>query len=74
MGLREYAAKRQLEKTPEPEPVLGHPGNRLLFVVHQHAARSRHNDLRLELAGVLKSWAVPPGAFAQSMTYEQIMP
>ncbi|RPJ07800.1 MAG: hypothetical protein EHM36_06320 [Deltaproteobacteria bacterium] len=61
MGLKEYASKRQFEKTPEPEPGLRHKGRRLIFVVHKHAARALHYDLRLELEGVLKSWAVPKG-------------
>jgi len=61
MGLKEYAAKRQFEKTPEPAPDAGQEGHRLLFVVHKHAARALHYDLRLELDGVLKSWAVPKG-------------
>jgi len=61
MGLREYAAKREFEKTPEPKPGLRPSGNRLIFVVHKHAARALHYDLRLELEGVLKSWAVPKG-------------
>jgi bifunctional non-homologous end joining protein LigD len=61
MELKEYASKREFEKTPEPQPGLGHKGYRLAFVVHKHAARALHYDLRLELEGVLKSWAVPKG-------------
>jgi bifunctional non-homologous end joining protein LigD len=60
MGLKEYASKRKFETTPEPKPVPG-PKDRLVFVVHKHAARALHYDLRLELEGVLKSWAVPKG-------------
>jgi bifunctional non-homologous end joining protein LigD len=61
MGLREYASKREFEKTPEPKPGLRPKEGRLMFVVHKHAARALHYDLRLELEGVLKSWAVPRG-------------
>jgi bifunctional non-homologous end joining protein LigD len=61
MELKEYASKREFEKTPEPKPGLSHGGSRLMFVVHKHAARALHYDLRLELEGVLKSWAVPRG-------------
>jgi len=62
MALKEYLSKREFEKTPEPKPGPGREGNRrLLFVVHKHAARALHYDLRLELEGVLKSWAVPKG-------------
>lgn len=61
MGLTEYAAKRKFEKTPEPQPGGTHGERRLMFVVHKHAARALHYDLRLELGGVLKSWAVPKG-------------
>ena len=61
MGLSEYKSKREFEKTPEPKPGLIPQGNRLMFVVHKHAARALHYDLRLELDGVLKSWAVPKG-------------
>jgi DNA ligase D-like protein (predicted ligase)/DNA ligase D-like protein (predicted 3'-phosphoesterase) len=61
MGLKEYAAKRKFEKTPEPAPGAAAEGHRLIFVVHKHAARALHYDLRLELEGVLKSWAVPKG-------------
>jgi bifunctional non-homologous end joining protein LigD len=60
--LGEYAAKRTFAATPEPspEPATGRNGP-LLFVVQQHAARRLHYDFRLELDGVLKSWAVPKG-------------
>jgi DNA ligase D-like protein (predicted ligase)/DNA ligase D-like protein (predicted 3'-phosphoesterase) len=61
MELREYASKREFEKTPEPKPGVRGEGSRLTFVVHKHAARALHYDLRLELEGVLKSWAVPRG-------------
>ena len=61
MGLKEYAAKRQFDKTPEPEAGTPQDGGQLAFVVHKHAARALHYDLRLELDGVLKSWAVPKG-------------
>ena len=61
MGLKEYSSKRKFEKTPEPKPGAPHEGHRLMFVVHKHAARALHYDLRLELEGVLKSWAVPKG-------------
>lgn len=61
MSLKEYRAKRRFEKTPEPQPGLPHEAHRLVFVIHKHAARALHYDLRLELGGVLKSWAVPKG-------------
>jgi len=61
MGLAEYASKREFEKTPEPKPGDPRVERHLVFVVHKHAARALHYDLRLELEGVLKSWAVPKG-------------
>ena len=61
MGLTEYASKRRFDKTPEPEPRPRPQGDRLIFVVHKHAARALHYDLRLEMEGVLRSWAVPRG-------------
>jgi bifunctional non-homologous end joining protein LigD len=59
-ALREYAAKRAFDITTEPpaQDTPARPGP-LLFVVQQHAARRMHWDFRLELDGVLKSWAVP---------------
>lgn len=61
MGLKEYASKRKFGKTPEPEPAVQREGEQLVFVVHKHAARALHYDIRLELGGVLKSWACPKG-------------
>jgi len=60
--LQAYRAKRSLERTPEPAGVVARAsGAGGLFVVHQHAARRLHFDLRLEMEGVLRSWAVPKG-------------
>jgi bifunctional non-homologous end joining protein LigD len=60
--LDRYAAKRSFPNTPEPTPkVVAARQGPLLFVVQKHAARRLHYDFRLELDGVLKSWAVPKG-------------
>src|SRR5262245_16583223 len=62
-ALAAYRAKRSADQTPEPSGrVAAEPGRR--FIVHQHAATRLHFDLRLELDGVLKSWAVPRGPSA----------
>lgn len=58
--LEKYRAKRTADSTPEPAGVVS-PELGGLFVVHQHAARNLHWDLRLELDGVLLSFAVPRG-------------
>ena len=56
-----YAAKRDFERTPEPAAARGEPANALTFVIQKHWATRLHYDFRLELDGVLLSWAVPKG-------------
>ncbi len=60
MTLKEYRAKRDFRKTPEPPPASA-PKKRqgLVYVVQKHQASHLHYDLRLEEEGVLKSWAIP---------------
>src|SRR6058998_651598 len=61
--LSKYRAKRSLDRTPEPgaRAAAPAPAPGGLFVVHMHAARRLHWDLRLEMDGLLRSWAVPKG-------------
>src|SRR4051812_15135277 len=63
MGLGEYRRKRAINKTPEPFGGTELPPTMSAgtFVVQKHAARRVHYDFRLELDGVLVSWAVPKG-------------
>src|SRR6202047_4355675 len=65
MALEEYNRKRDFRKTPEPSGRVARARKAaaapLSLVTQSHAARRRHYDFRLELAGVLKSWAVPKG-------------
>jgi DNA ligase D-like protein (predicted 3'-phosphoesterase) len=60
MGLDRYKRKRDFTKTPEPSGG-ERSGKGQTFVIQKHDARSLHYDFRLEVDGVLKSWAVPKG-------------
>ena len=61
MGLQQYWGKRNFKETPEPRGASQSSSERLQFVIQQHAASRLHYDFRLELAGTLKSWAIPKG-------------
>jgi bifunctional non-homologous end joining protein LigD len=64
MGLSEYRKKRRFDVTAEPagkEPAAKPEGKKLLYVIQKHRASQLHYDFRLELNGVLLSWAVPKG-------------
>ena len=58
-SLTTYKKKRVFSKTPEPKGKIVKREKKLIFVIHRHAARNLHFDLRLEMNGVLASWAVP---------------
>ncbi|MBK0379970.1 DNA ligase D [Mucilaginibacter segetis] len=61
MSLKEYVAKRDFTKTAEPQAGKSKDESKLLFVIQKHDASRLHYDFRLEMNGVLKSWAVPKG-------------
>ena len=60
-ALQRYHDKRDFTLTPEPPPARARAGKALSFVIQKHDARRLHCDFRLELDGVLLSWAVPKG-------------
>lgn len=61
MSLEKYAEKRDFKKTSEPKSGKSKDRNKLMFVIQKHDATRLHYDFRLEMEGVLKSWAVPKG-------------
>jgi len=62
MSLKEYRTKRDFRKTSEPEgSVKPSLREESIYVIQKHQATHLHYDLRLEMDGVLKSWALPKG-------------
>ena len=61
MSLTKYNEKRYFNETPEPKGMRGKKGKTLIFTVQRHKASRLHYDFRLEMDGVLRSWAVPKG-------------
>src|SRR3954462_11112638 len=61
MGLTKYKEKRNFGVTPEPSGKTKDKKDALIFVVQKHHATRLHYDFRIEVEGVLKSWAVPKG-------------
>jgi len=61
MALKDYNEKRRFDETSEPKGKTKKSKDKLIFVIQRHAASRLHYDFRLEMEGVLKSWAVPKG-------------
>lgn len=61
MSLQDYNKKRKFTETSEPKTGKKSSDDQLVFVIQRHAATRLHYDFRLEMDGVLKSWAVPKG-------------
>lgn len=61
MSLKDYQSKRDFKQTSEPKGKSESSHGKLKFVIQRHAASRLHYDFRLEMDGVLKSWAIPKG-------------
>lgn len=59
--LEDYRKKRDFQRTPEPSGKEDRKDERPIFVIQKHDSRRLHYDFRIEVGGVLKSWAVPKG-------------
>ncbi len=59
MSIQDYKEKRDFESTPEPSDNGSPDDNSNIYVIQRHDASNLHHDLRLEMDGVLKSWAIP---------------
>ena len=66
MSLSTYQKRRNFSKTSEPADAITAGSDEPIFVIQKHQASHLHYDLRLEIAGVLKSWAVPKGVSADA--------
>lgn len=59
--LADYIKKRHFKKTPEPKGTVKKASKNRIFVIQQHLSKRPHFDFRIEIKGVLKSWALPKG-------------